>query len=230
VIVDVSEVQQRRPNPTVRVVSQLFWKDGSVAQVPKPIRIKGRPFMLFTDEAGSSFFNRAAACAQGLPPDGFARLIDISDENNPKEAAKLMLEVHDPKNCAATLNDSANTAFRYDSHYCTVDDPQDARLAFCAYFQSGIRVFDIRDPYHPREVAYFKPGAVGSASRPGSALAAFNRVPRTFDWSSSNIRFVKWDGDRRVWFTSHDNGFQILRFTNLDDREEIARGDGGHED
>jgi hypothetical protein len=231
VIVDVSEVQQRRPNPTVSVVSQLFWKDGSVAQVPKPIRIKGRPFILFTDEAGSAFFNRAAACAQGLPPDGFARLIDISDENNPRETAKLMLEVHDPKNCSATLNDDSTKIFRYDSHYCTVDDPQDARLALCAYFESGIRVFDIHDPYRPREVAYFKPGAVGSASRPGSPLAAITLGHRTFDWSSSNIRFVKAHGERQLWFTSHDNGFQILRFTNLDDREEIAqRGDRDHDD
>jgi hypothetical protein len=77
--------------------------------------------------------------------------------------------------------------------------------------QEPWRVFDIRDPYHPKEVAYYKPGAVGSASRPGSTLNA--RGNRTYDYSSSNIRFVKVNGENYLWFTSHDNGFQIVKFT-----------------
>jgi hypothetical protein len=213
VILDVSDIQFRRPNPQIRTISTLFWNDGGQAQNTVPVEIKGRPYILFTDELGSAGTNRAAACAQNLPPDGFARLIDISDETNPTEAAKLMLEVSDPANCAATLNDSTNPIFRYDSHYCTVDDPKNAKLAACAYFQAGVRVFDIRDPYHPKEVAYYKPGAVGAAARPGSDLA--QRVPnRDHDWSSSNSRFVKIKGVNYLWITSQDNGFQVLKFTN----------------
>jgi hypothetical protein len=103
--------------------------------------------------------------------------------------------------------------FIYDSHYCTVDKPKNAKLAACSYFQAGVRVFDIRDPYRPREVAYYKPPAVGSASRPGSAHAQREPGYRDHDWSSSNIRFVKAKGEHYLWFTSHDNGFQVVRFT-----------------
>ena len=79
-------------------------------------------------------------------------MIDIGDETNPTLVSRLMLEVHDPANCAAVLDDSTNPLFWYDSHYCTVDNPHDAKLAACAYFQAGVRVFDIRDPHHPKEI------------------------------------------------------------------------------
>jgi hypothetical protein len=230
VIVDVSDIQNRVPNPQPKVVSTLFWNDGGIAQVGKPIRINGKPFILFSDEMsanGLGASGAAASCAAGLPPFGFARLIDISDEKNPVVTAKLMLQVHDPKNCSAVLTDSTDPVFIYDSHYCTVDDPHNARLALCSYFQAGIRIFDIRDPYRPREVAYYKPGGVGAASRPGSALASFVPPPHAYDWSSSNIRFVTKDGEAQVWFTSHDNGFQVLRFTDLDD---ITHGNGDDHD
>ena len=215
VIVDVSEAQNRVPNPRPKVIGTVFWEDGRAAQMPTQVRIKGRPYILFTDEAGSrgtGGANRAAACAAGLPPHGFARLIDISDETNPFVTAKLMLEVHDPANCPFTVNDTP-ISFGYDAHYCTVDDPKNGKLAACSYFQSGIRVFDIRDPYRPEEVAYYKPPAVGSASRPGSNVA--ERIPfRTADWASSNSRFVKIKGVNYLWITSQDNGFQVLKFTN----------------
>jgi hypothetical protein len=215
-IMDASDFQYRRPNPDFRFIGGVYWEDGRNAQMPTQVRIKGRPYILFTDESGSMAFNREAACAAGMPPYGFARLIDISDEEHPFVTAKLMLEVHDPAHCAATLTDTANpqvSIFRYDSHYCTVDDPNNAKLAACAYFQAGVRVFDIRDPYRPKEVAYYKPGAVGSAARPGSDLGT-RILYRDHDWSSSNTRFIKIKGVNYLWMTSQDNGFQVLKFTN----------------
>jgi hypothetical protein len=212
-IMDISDFQERRPDPQFKFVGGVYWDDGRNAQMPTQLRIKGRPYILFSDESGSRAFDRAAACAEGLSPYGFARLIDMSDETNPRVVSKLMLEVNDPAHCASVMSDgSTEVTFGYDSHYCTVDDPKNAKLGACSFFQAGVRVFDIRDPHNPKEVAYYKPGAVGSASRPGSTLHTLGH--RTYDWSSSNIRFVKLKGEHYLWFTSHDNGFQIVRFTN----------------
>jgi hypothetical protein len=73
---------------------------------------------------------------------GFARIIDISDERNPKITAKLMLEAHDPKNCAELLTTpGGNRQSDYSAHYCSPDKVLDAKLLACSHFGAGIRVF-----------------------------------------------------------------------------------------
>jgi hypothetical protein len=230
VIVDVSDFQFRRPNPQPRVISTLFWKDGGVAQQPNPVTYQGRPHIIFTDETGAgpaptAAAARAAACAQGLPPFGFARIIDISDERNPKIISKLRLEVHDPANCPQFLDDFPPAIadldfYGYSSHYCTVDRSKNPRMLACGYLGAGLRVFDIRDPFHPREIAYYKPPAQRTAFLPGSALWAdyggdsgITNPDRTTDRVQTNMRFHKQKGELHIWFVGQDNGFQIVRFT-----------------
>jgi hypothetical protein len=219
VILDVSDIQFRRPNPEVRVISTLFWNDGGTAQQALPVTIRGRPYLIFTDErgAGGGGAGKAFACAQGLAPHGFARIIDISDETNPKIISKLMLEVNDPANCAEVLNDPDINS--YSSHYCNVDKAHNPTILACSWREGGLRVFDIRDPVHPREIAYYKPPARRTAFLPGSRYYWdwMNEGPggedRTGDETPSNVRFVKHKGETHLWFTSQDNGFQIVRFT-----------------
>lgn len=206
-IVDVSDIQNRKPDPKLSVISDFYWEDGAAAQMTQEFKIGGRLYLLFTDE-GLSSATKSTFCQQGLPPFGFARILDIADLAKPKLVAKLMLEIHDPANCAMTVGDGSNL-FGYDSHYCTVDDVNEARMAVCGHVESGLRLFDIRDPYHPRELAYYNPPA-----RPGyQAGSNFNSAGTcgTVDWSTSLPRFRL---DRNeIWFTSQCNGFQIVKFT-----------------
>ncbi len=214
VVVDISDYQARKPNPQPKVLGQLLWRDGAIAQEADPFMNKGRPYVLFTDEFGSGGTGGAkAACAQSLPPHAFARIIDVSDDRNPKLASQLKLEVDDPANCASVLTDSQGGGFGYSSHYCTVDNPAEARFAACSYFEAGVRVFDIQDPYHPKEIAYYKPPA-RQGTIPGSGHAIRTTDKRTTDWASSNIRWLRRGNETQLWFTSQDNGFQIVRFTN----------------
>ena len=40
------------------------------------------------------------------------------------------------------------------------------------------------------------------------------RFDHTADWASAYSRFI-WHGDElHIWFTSQDNGFQVVKFTN----------------
>jgi len=235
VILDVSDIQFRRPNPQPRVISTLFWDDGGVAQQTIPVTIHGRPHLIFTDETGPGALpgfaaSRAEDCARGLPPFGFARIIDISDERNPKIISKLMLQVDDPANCDRVVGDFPPDTtelefYGYSSHYCGVDKRENPKLLACGYLGAGLRVFDIRDPYHPKEIAYYRPPARRKAFLPGSAIwfdysgpqALTPRLAtgdRTTDRVQTQIRFRKYKGDLQIWFTSQDNGFQIVRFTN----------------
>jgi hypothetical protein len=198
VILDTSDVQRRRANPQVRKVGSLFWKDGAVAQMTVPMSYGGHPYVLFADEMLQ----------------GGVRIIDITDERRPKLAAKLKLAIQLPKYAAERDADTQqNGMFGYNAHYCSVDREVNPTAAACSYFESGIRVFDIRDPRRPREIAYYNPPAQvgrngeldGSEHASGNG-GALNEL--SADWCSAPPRFV----GGQLWVTCQDHGFVVLRF------------------
>ncbi len=224
VIYDVSQVQERRPHPVIQVISSLYWVNGTIAIEPDLAFIRGKPYLGVGDECGSggcSYPQSAvAACQAGLPPNGFERLIDISDLKKPKLVAQLMIGVDDPKNCQLTENDitAKMGGYGYSVHDCTFDNPRDATLLACSSHQAGIRVFDIHDPERPREIAYFVGPAPPNPVEidPGSLLNSFQRVspPINFAWSKAHSRFVWQHGQLYLWVTSSHGGFYTLKFEN----------------
>jgi hypothetical protein len=213
-ILDTSQVQARVANPQINVVSVIVWGDGSTAQHTIPIKVNGKPYVVQVDEGGSGGNNMAgwvAACAAGMPPWNMARIIDISDETKPTIASRLQLENNDPKNCNAVIPDLAGiSGFTYGSHYCSVDNKKAATTLACGYFESGIRVFDIRNPQKPREIAYYNPAAVTTPS-PGSQNNRTAAAGRP-DHCSSQVRLDAATASLQT--TCQDNGFLSLKFTN----------------
>ena len=206
-IIDTTEVQERKADPKATLISELTWGDGVFSQMTEPITIGGHPYLLFTDELSTR------SCAPGDATYGVARIIDLADETHPTLVARLMLETHDPANCELTLPDTAGQAgFAYDSHYCTADDPHNTTAVACGHFNSGIRVFDVRDPYLPREIAYFNPPA--QLLKQEQLPASNNSGEKTADYCSANVRFKRTQEGGELWTTCQDNGFMILKFTN----------------
>ena len=215
-ILDTSEVQARLPNPQMKVISKFLFKDGSVAQHTIPVKIKGKPYIIHVDEGGSGgiFLDGwQAACAAGFPLFPMPRIVDISDESHPRLVSRVMLETHDPNNCAAVLPDLAGLSiFTYGSHYCSVDNKHNATTLACGFFNSGIRVFDIRDPERPKEIAYFNPAGATTASKGSNHTLANNFVAGGPDWCSAQVHLDKQNGT--LWTTCQDNGLLMLKFTN----------------
>ncbi|HSC22388.1 MAG TPA: hypothetical protein VLG08_01635 [Casimicrobiaceae bacterium] len=211
---DVSDVQARKAAPQVKVKGSLVWADGSASHQVFPIVIAGKRYLVAVDEGGSGDSNGngwSAACSAGLPPWNMARLIDVHDEAYPVVASELKLEIDDAEHCKTVLPDLVGlSGFTYGSHYCSVDDPRNATALACAYLESGIRVFDIRDPRHPREIAYFVPPSVTTPS-PGSLNSTTAATGRP-DHCSAQLRFDA--RTKTLMTTCQDNGFLVLEFTN----------------
>lgn len=215
-ILDTSEVQARKPNAVMKVIASVAYKDGTIAQHTIPITVAGKQYLVMVDEGGSAGLadaqnvNLKAACAAGLSPFPMARIYDISDEKAPRAVSKLMLEIHDPKNCAQVEPDVVGlSTFTYGSHYCSVDNRDNATVLACSYFNSGIRVFDIRNPERPKEIAYYNPGP--TSAKPGS-----NHTTRGQwraggpDWCASRLDF---DFDKKQLITMcQDNGLIVMQF------------------
>jgi hypothetical protein len=214
-ILDTSDIQSRKVNPQFRAIGQVVWKDGGHAQHTIPITIGSKPYLVGVDESGSGGLNGLAgwkeACDAGLSPFNMARIIDISDEANPKVVSKLALEVHDPANCDKVLPDLVGLAsFTYGSHYCSVDNRQNATTLACGYFNSGVRVFDIRDPLRPKEIAYYNPAGTTTPSPASNHGAQW--VAGGPDWCNSQVHLDAATASLQT--TCQDNGFLSLKFTN----------------
>jgi len=215
VIYDLSEIQKRLPNPQPKVIGEVYWKDGSVSQHTINVKIHGKPYIIFVDEGGSGGITSpaqlAAACAAGMPPFPMARIIDISDERNPKIVTRIMHEVHDPKNCAQVTPDLVGLSiFTYGTHYCSVDNRRNATTLACGMFNSGIRVFDIRDPLRPKEIAYYNPAGTTTASPGSNHTLGNNWRSGGPDWCSAQLHLDAKAGT--LWSTCQDNGVLALKF------------------
>ena len=212
-IFDISDIQARRRNPQIHALGHVYWTDGAIGQHTIPISYGGHPYVVFVDEAGQ----------------GAARIIDISDVHSPRIVSKLKLEIQMPDAGNLRAADLKGEGFfGYEGHYCAVDRQTNPTALACGYFQSGVRVFDIRDPLAPREIAYYNPPAqTGNNARltgsehaglsgtldisQGSSLPSVHGpAGLTADWCSSPPRFV----GKKLWVTCQDNGFMVLNFSN----------------
>ena len=71
-------------------------------------------------------------------------------------------------------------------HYNDVDRAEDTRLGLFNFAWGGLRITDLRDPAHPVEVAYFKPG----------------------DVCTGHVRYVPKSG--QIWVVCNASGFHVL--------------------
>ncbi len=203
-VVDVSGIQDRVLTRLPRKTASVTFPDGGNGQHTIPVTWRGTPYLISVDEQGQ----------------GGVRVLAL---RTLATVAQLRLEIQLPQHEAERTADgslSPSQVFHYDAHYCAVDRPTDPTRLACGEFNSGVRVFDVRDPRRVREVAYFNPPAQvgkeaalmgsghaqgGLSGGPGGVLADL-----TADWCSSPPRFV---GPDQLWVSCSDNGFLALRFT-----------------
>jgi hypothetical protein len=195
IILDVSKIQNRTissPNASVPEIARITWPEISIPQNVIPVTIKGHKYLVEFDEFSSNVLQYNPQSAVGA-----ARIINIDDEHDPYVVSRIRLAVHNNKERAsAQQNDPGATSGTqgYAAHYCAVPRQKDPGILACSMILSGLRVFDIRDPKHPREVAYFNKPASGGAH----AMSA-----PAFD-----------PGNGDIWYTDGASGFYDVHVTN----------------
>jgi hypothetical protein len=199
IILDTSEIQARKPNPQVSVVSQLSWSTLTIPQVALPVTIGGKRFLVEIDEFATDTPGSSFPSANGKIV-GAGRIIDISDEKAPKVVSNLRLEVNQPENRDKVGGDPGASSMLqgYAGHYCNVPQEVDPGIVACSFIASGLRVFDIRDPYHPRELAYFDAPPAGSPV-----------TGEKSQYAMSKAAFVPERGE--IWYSDGNSGFYALR-------------------
>jgi hypothetical protein len=197
-ILDVSEIQSRVTNPTVKIVSRLTWPQVSTPQNATPFTRGGHEYLLETDEFGSGRHI------------GAARIIDIENEEKPFVVSNMRLAVNKG---GQTEDPGDDQPFQgYQGHYCSLPSRVDPNIVACSFIMSGLRVFDIREVAHPKEVAYFnKPLMPGADPVYPNKAGAFAMAAPAYDQATHDI-----------WYTDGNSGFYVVRLTNASGVERFA--------
>jgi len=204
--VDTSEIQSRKPGGKMKFISEAVTRDLTAQQHTIPVTIGGNKYVFILGEGGGGQFLKAgilSACAAGVIPFATAQLFYMGDESNPQLINKTMLEAQDPKNCSQIMPEIdaipplfGIVDFVYDVHHCAVDNRDNATTLACGYFYGGIRVFDIRDPQHFKEIAYYVPPVKNGTPK-------WCAAPPVLDVKTSSV--YSWCAD---------TGVVALKFTN----------------
>lgn len=199
IILDVSQIQERVFNPAVPEISRLSWQPiQSTPQGTIPVTINGHKYLIEFDEFSDGDDNAGAA-----------RIIDIANEMEPRIVSDIRLEVHAPENRAALLGDygsgpSDKLGFMgYNAHYCEVPQRIEPGVVACTMILSGLRLFDIRDPLKPKEIAYFNGPILPKNGNPEFDPAAYAMAAPAFVPER-----------KEIWYSDANSGFYSVRITN----------------
>ena len=194
-ILDSSDFALGRADPHLRLVgtaAHAGWHDTSLAN------INGTPYLVGTGEG-------VIPC-----PGAFPMITNVADESHPRVVGEFRTDLNRPEHCAppppqpsmaktasglvdyptaAAKATAMGASSRQSSHYSSVDSATKTRLGLFSMTGAGFRIADLRDPAHPLEVAYFRPG-------PGC---------------SGFSRYVEDTG--QIWMSCGKAGFYVLELT-----------------
>jgi hypothetical protein len=169
-----------------KLLAHRMWSPPFAGGTHTPLPLPGRGLAVVADEATS---NR---CAKGL---AYTWVVDVREPSNPITIATLPTPDEE---------DFCAKGGKFGPHNLHENRPgslQSEEIVFATYHNAGVRVFDLRDAYQPREVARFIPPAPERIVdiRPGAELV-----------TQSTDVFVAADGT--VYVTDTNGGMSILAY------------------
>jgi hypothetical protein len=174
-VLDISDLAQPKQ------LSRLDWSPPYGGNTHTFLPLEGRDVALVSDE---SVKNNCQGEGEKL-----AWVVNIKDETNPIPIATFPVPQGDFCAKGGRFGPHNFHEYRPGSH-------QDTNLAYLTYFNAGLRIYDVSNPYRPTEVGYYIP------ERPS------DDVPAT------QVNDVHVDADRLIYITDRfKGGLYILEYT-----------------
>jgi hypothetical protein len=202
-IMDASDIVKRVANPKLKYVSYLSWCDqqpdpefesGGYARMTSTSathatewvkHVNGKEYIVSTDES----YALTTSNTNGLPgqcrQQSFGRMIDISDEKNPKIVGTYKQDANKKSVCPTLVEKGGNVPM---VHYLNFDDRNHMRVAVYAAASGGLRFTDWTDPANPKEIAYY---------------VKERQTPDRMDFTRPDPRY---DADNCVYYTGWNQG------------------------
>jgi hypothetical protein len=192
-IVNIKDWLRRNPDGTPVGPPVLISQRSGRGHSVRTGTINGKAFVLHSEE---SPFGTGYSCIPETanPFAGPAQpwLTDISNPADPKLVSQFGLAINDIKNCPTQLANGETDSV----HYHDVDDAKHTTFVMASMWNAGVRVFDVRNPAEPKEVAYFNPADVDPSAKV------------TLDHAWGHIRYLPKSG--QLWFATAAGGFWVV--------------------
>ncbi len=164
---------------------------GSYIACHTVLPLKGRNLALVSSEEN---------CREAL---NYAGIVDISDEKNLRLISLFPIPEPPPGSSFKNFSEKGGRFgphnFNHWQNQPYLDDRTDR--IYLTYFNAGLRVYDIQDPYLPKEIAYYLPP---------DPLVRRGPLPKTLVTQSEDVLV---DSRGYAYVTDKNHGLHILRCT-----------------
>lgn len=152
----------------------------------------------------------ALVCSEAIAEDAneplnYAGIVDISDETKPRLISLFPIPLPPPGVSYPNFNKRGGRFGPHNFHHYQNQSHlyKSDNLAFMANFNAGFRVYDIKDPYIPKEVGYFLPH---------DPIERKGLLPKKLVTQSEDVIV-----DKRgyAYFTDKNHGLFIVRYSGI---------------
>lgn len=158
------------PQPKVRIVDLTQSPIKVIGEADGPghgldwFRVGGREYVMHSNEGGTKGILTQPEAGDTCKPYprptalgwGFEAIVsDVTDPAKARNVSMVKLAINEPQFCDVRKASGRDPWLAYH----LIDNPLNARFAALNFGDAGLRIFDIRDPLKPTEVAYFNHGS-----------------------------------------------------------------------
>ena len=157
------------PEPKLRIIDITKSPYTVIGEAPGPghgldwFRAGGREYVLHSNEGGSKGIATQSEAGNSCQPYprptalgwGFEGIVsDVTDPAHARNVSMLRLAINDPEFCDVRKASGRDPWIAYH----LIDNPMNAKFAAVNFGDAGLRIFDVRNPLQPNEVAYINQG------------------------------------------------------------------------